>query len=60
MNPEHGRVTMTALTATGQQAVAAGAQAADVVERQMLSTLSTQEAKLLCDLLKRCTAALDG
>jgi hypothetical protein len=30
-----------------------------VVERQMLSMLSAEEARLLCELLKRCAAALD-
>lgn len=59
-HPDHGRVIMTELTAAGQQAVAAGAQAADTVEKQMLSTLSADEARLLCDLLKRCAAALDA
>jgi DNA-binding MarR family transcriptional regulator len=58
-HPEHGRVIMTELTAAGKQAVADGAKAADAVERQLLSKLSAQEAKLLCDLLKRCAAALD-
>ncbi|MYN15492.1 MarR family transcriptional regulator [Rugamonas sp. FT107W] len=58
-HPEHGRVIMTELTKAGQKAVADGAKAADAVERQMLSRLSTDEARLLCDLLKRCAAALD-
>ena len=58
-HPEHGRVIMTELTAAGQQAVADGAKAADAVERQMLSRLSSDEAQVLCDLLKRCAAALD-
>ncbi|NVD71342.1 MarR family transcriptional regulator [Duganella sp. BJB1802] len=58
-HPEHGRVIMTELTKAGQKAVADGAKAADAVERQMLSKLSTDEARLLCDLLKRCAAALD-
>ncbi|MFZ3116888.1 MAG: MarR family transcriptional regulator [Variovorax sp.] len=59
-HPEHGRVIMTELTMAGQQAVAEGAKAADVVERQMLSTFSAEEARVLCELLKRCAAALDG
>lgn len=59
-HPEHGRIIMTELTTAGQKAVAEGAKAADVVERQMLSMLSTEEARLLCELLKRCAAALDG
>ena len=58
-HPQHGRLIMTELTSTGQQAVADGAKAADAVERQMLSRLSTEEAQLLCELLKRCAAALD-
>lgn len=58
-HPEHGRVIMTELTAAGQRAVADGAKAADAVERRMLSRLSTEEARLLCELLKRCSAALD-
>jgi DNA-binding MarR family transcriptional regulator len=58
-HPEHGRVIMTELTTAGQKAVAEGAKAADVVERQMLSLLSTEEARLLCELLKRCAAALE-
>jgi DNA-binding MarR family transcriptional regulator len=49
---------MTELTKAGQKAVAEGSKAADVVERQMLSMLSTEEARLLCELLKRCAAAL--
>ena len=57
-HPQHGRVIMTELTAAGQQAVADGAKAADVVERQMLAKMSAEEAKLLCELLKRCAAAL--
>ena len=58
-HPEHGRVIMTELTTAGQKAVANGAKAADAVERQMLSMLSAEEARLLCDFLKRCAAALD-
>ncbi|MFY0582357.1 MarR family winged helix-turn-helix transcriptional regulator [Cystobacter fuscus] len=58
-HPEHGRVIMTELTTAGRKAVADGAKAADAVERQMLSRLSTEEARLLCELLKRCAAALD-
>lgn len=57
-HPVHGRIIMTELTKAGQKAVVAGSKAADVVERRMLSTLSTEEIKLLCDLLKRCAAAL--
>jgi DNA-binding MarR family transcriptional regulator len=59
-HPAHGRVIMTELTTAGRKAVAEGAKAADVVERQMLSLLSTEEARLLGELLKRCAAALDA
>lgn len=59
-HPEHGRVIMTELTPAGQKAVADGAKAADIVEKRMLSLLSDDEAKLLCDLLQRCAAGLDG
>lgn len=58
-HPSHGRVIMTELTKAGQNAVTDGAKAADAVERQMLSSLSAEEARLLCELLKRCAAALD-
>lgn len=58
-HPEHGRVIMTELTAAGRKAVADGAKAADAVERRMLSRLSADEARTLCELLKRCAAALD-
>ena len=58
-HPGHGRVIMTGLTKAGQKAVAEGTKAADVVERQMLSMLSAEEARLLRELLKRCAAALD-
>lgn len=58
-HPEHGRVIMTELTKAGKKAAADGAKAADAVERQMLSMLSTDEARLLRDFLKRCAAALE-
>ena len=58
-HPQHGRVIMTELTKAGRKAAAEGAKAADIVERRMLSTLSTEEARVLCELLKRCAAALD-
>ncbi|WP_426110868.1 MarR family winged helix-turn-helix transcriptional regulator [Pseudomonas sp. DSP3-2-2] len=58
-HPKHGRVIMTDLTKAGQKAATDGAKAADAVERQMLSMLSAEEARLLCELLKRCAAALD-
>lgn len=57
-HPEHGRVIMSELTTKGKRAVADGVKAADAVERQMLSGLSTEEAQILCDLLKRCATAL--
>jgi DNA-binding MarR family transcriptional regulator len=57
-HPVHGRVIMTELTKAGQKTVVAGSKAADVVERRMLSTLSAEEIRLLCDLLRRCAAAL--
>ncbi|MES2739403.1 MAG: MarR family transcriptional regulator [Pseudomonadota bacterium] len=59
-HPEHGRVIMTELTKAGETAVTEGRQAADVVERLMLSSLSTEEQGLLCELLKRCAVALDA
>jgi DNA-binding MarR family transcriptional regulator len=57
-HPEHGRVIWSELTAKGKKTVADGANAADTVERQMLSGLSFEEAELLCKLLKRCAASL--
>lgn len=57
-HPDHGRVIMTDLTAAGRRAVADGSKAADVVERQMLSALSAEEAQLLKALLMRCASAL--
>lgn len=56
----HGRVIMTELTDSGRKAVDAGTIAADIVERQMLSALSAEEAKLLANLLKRCAVALEN
>src|ERR1700722_17930529 len=50
----HGRIVMTELTEAGRKAVQAGAIAAEEVERQLLSGLSPQEAKLLGSLLRRC------
>ena len=38
----------------------AGKVAADTVERQMLSGLSSKEALLLDTLLRRCAAALES
>jgi DNA-binding MarR family transcriptional regulator len=56
----HGRIIMTELTKAGRKAVQAGAIATEAVERQMLSGLSPQEAKLLGSLLRRCAAALES
>ena len=56
----HGRIIMTELTKAGRKAVQAGTIAAEAVERQMLSGLSAQEAKLLGSLLRRCAAALES
>lgn len=58
-HPEHGRVIMTELTRAGQKVVAAGATAANTVERQMLSKLSAKEVAQLNALLKRCAEALE-
>jgi DNA-binding MarR family transcriptional regulator len=57
-HPLHGRVIMTELTEAGRTTVDAGLIAADAVERQMLSGLSKEEARVLNDLLERCAAAL--
>jgi len=46
------------LTEAGRTTVDAGLIAADAVERQMLSGLSKEEARVLNDLLERCAAAL--
>ena len=59
-HPEHGRVIMTELATAGQQAVAEGTKAAAMTERQMLSTLPAEEARVSCELLQRCATALDG
>jgi DNA-binding MarR family transcriptional regulator len=56
----HGRIITTELTEAGRKAVDAGKIAADAVERQMLSGLSPEEALLLDNLLRRCTAALES
>ncbi|OYX31944.1 MAG: MarR family transcriptional regulator [Caulobacterales bacterium 32-69-10] len=58
-HPDHGRIIMTELTQAGRRVVEAGTIAADTVERQMLSGLSGEEARLLGDLLRRCAAALE-
>lgn len=58
-HPEHGRVIMSELTKAGQKVVRAGADAAEAVERQMLSDLSKSEVAQLNALLQRCAAALD-
>src|SRR6186713_1513447 len=56
----HGRIIVTELTKAGRKAVQAGAIAADTVERQMLSNLNPEEAKLLGSLLRRCAKALES
>ena len=59
-HPEHGRIMMTELTEKGKAAAEAGIVAAGAVEQQMLSGLTHEEAKLLGDLLRRCSDALQG
>jgi DNA-binding MarR family transcriptional regulator len=59
-HPEHGRVIMSELTKAGQKVVAAGAHAAEAVEKQMLSRLSVKETEQLNELLQRCAAALES
>ncbi len=59
-HPEHGRIIMTELTRAGLKAARAGMAAAENVEKQMLSGLSSKETKILSDLLKRCAAALEN
>lgn len=59
-HPEHGRIIMTELTKKGKAAARAGMIAAETVERQMLSGLTGDEAKLLGNLLQRCADALEG
>jgi DNA-binding MarR family transcriptional regulator len=58
-HPKHGRIVMTELTKKGRSAAQAGIAAAETVERQMLSTLTREEANVLRNLLRRCTAALE-
>jgi len=59
-HPERGRIVMTELTKKGRSAAQAGMVAAETVERQMLSGLTDDEAKLLRGLLQRCADALEG
>ncbi|MDB5501131.1 MAG: Transcriptional regulator [Tardiphaga sp.] len=59
-HPEHGRIIVTELTKAGRQAVQTGRTAAETVERQMLSDLTREEAKLLGSLLRRCAKALES
>lgn len=59
-HPEHGRIIMTELTEKGLAAAHAGMIAAEMVERQMLAGLTTDEAKLLGELLHRCAQALEA
>lgn len=58
-HPDHGRIIMTELTTKGKAAAEAGAIASEAVERQMLSRLTNDEAKLLGKLLQRCADALE-
>lgn len=58
-HPVHGRIIVTELTESGQKAVRIGRTAAETVERQMLSDLTREEARLLGALLRRCAKALD-
>lgn len=57
-HPEHGRIIMTELTEKGKAAAKAGMIAAEAVEQKMLAGLTADEARLLGDLLQRCTEAL--
>ncbi|MDO1581513.1 MarR family winged helix-turn-helix transcriptional regulator [Rhizobium oryzicola] len=59
-HPEHGRIIMTELTEKGRAVAQAGTIAAETVERQMLAGLTSEEVKLLGDLLRRCADALEG
>lgn len=58
-HPMHGRIIMTELTEKGKATAVAGAAAADMVEKQMLSKLTSEESKLLGELLRRCADALE-
>jgi DNA-binding MarR family transcriptional regulator len=58
-HPEHGRIIMTELTEKGRTAAQAGMIAAETTERQMLAGLTSDEAKVLGDLLQRCAQALE-
>ena len=59
-HPVHGRIIVTELTEAGQKAVRKGRTAAEAVERQMLSGLTPDEARLLGGLLRRCAKALEN
>jgi DNA-binding MarR family transcriptional regulator len=58
-HPDHGRIIMTELTEKGRAAAEAGIVASEAAERQMLSGLTPDEARLLGELLNRCADALD-
>lgn len=58
-HPDHGRIIMTELTHAGRAAADAGLIIANEVERQMLSNLTPDEARLLGELLQRCAGALE-
>jgi len=58
-HPEHGRIIMTELTEKGRVTADAGMIAVETVERQMLAGLANDEAKLLGELLQRCSQALE-
>jgi DNA-binding MarR family transcriptional regulator len=59
-HPVHGRIIVTELTEAGRKAVQKGTIAAETVERQMLSDLTREEAKVLGSLLRRCAKALES
>ncbi|WP_210310510.1 MarR family winged helix-turn-helix transcriptional regulator [Devosia pacifica] len=59
-HPDHGRIIMTELTERGRAAAEAGIVASETVERQMLSGLTPDEARLLGTLLNRCAEALES
>jgi DNA-binding MarR family transcriptional regulator len=58
-HPDHGRIIMTELTQKGRNAAEYGIVASETVERQMLSGLTSEEARLLGEFLNRCAEALE-
>jgi DNA-binding MarR family transcriptional regulator len=58
-HPDHGRIIMTELTQKGRKAAEYGIVASETVERQMLSGLTSEEARLLGEFLNRCAEALE-